>query len=98
MSAKERGSEGSFIYACSMRQKTERSRTILRRISASVGPGRLVRALLAPGVVGDTVPRGDRWVPWLKPPIILFQPRSTRTHASQVVQLDIRKSASARPL
>ena len=39
MSVKERGSEGvSFTHAACAR-KTVRSRTILRRISASVGPG-----------------------------------------------------------
>lgn len=49
----------SFTHAACARKLSEVA-PILRRISASVGPGRLVRVLLAPGVVGDTVPRGDR--------------------------------------
>jgi len=87
MSVRERGSGGVFIYACSMRQnQSERSRTILRRISASVGPGspgRLVRVPLTPGVVGENR-GGDRWVPWLKPPIILSIPLRAYIHARVV--------------
>lgn len=97
MSVKERGSEGvSFTHAAYAR-KTERSRTILRRISASVGPG-------APreGTVGA-------WCGWGNREVIagcrglshrlsfLFPPRSARTHASRTTRHS-RKSASAHPL